>query len=66
MDQREWSEGTLICASLARFLDDVIWVLAGRARAAGADDIPNLAEFFAILYNDDDYLRGRKNFSVIR
>lgn len=59
-------EGTLICACLARYVADVIWVLTWRARAAGADDVPDLAEFFAILYNDDAYLRGRKNFSVIR
>lgn len=59
-------EGTFICACLARHVAEVIWVLTGKARTAGANDIPDLAEFFTILFNEESYLRGRKTFSILR
>lgn len=59
-------EGTVICACLGRHVAEAVWVLVWKARKAGADDVPDLSEFFTILHNDETYLRGRKNFSVIR
>jgi len=59
-------EGAVICACLARHIADVMFELVWKTRSMGVTDIPDVAEFFTMLYNDESYLRSRKTFSILR
>ena len=51
---------------IARFLAMLISDLRHEAFMKGMTDIPDLSEFFAIFFNDDDYFRSRKTWSIYR
>jgi hypothetical protein len=58
-------EGTMMCARLARSLADCLASL-GYARTAAGDVLPVFSEYFGIILNEDNYLRGRKTFNYPR
>lgn len=51
---------------IIRFVGSVLSELGYDAQTKGLEVIPNLAEFFAIFMNKDEYFKGRKTWSIYR
>lgn len=59
---RRWER--MYVLQFGRFLGKVLSDLGYRAHLANLEDIPYLAEFFAIFNNNDAFLRRRKTWSI--
>ncbi|MGH9960298.1 MAG: hypothetical protein ACREBC_24770, partial [Pyrinomonadaceae bacterium] len=57
-------ESTFLCACIARHISELITELVYACRRVGASEVPDLFEFFTMLYNEDKFLRDRRRFSI--
>lgn len=60
----EWvqEQATFHCATMIRYLAEILSVLNHRSKPGAVVELPCLWEFFTIFHNDDRYLKGRKTF----
>jgi len=54
----------LYTIQIIRFWTELLWALQYKAQSLGNDDIPFFSDMFGCFYNDDSYLRTRKNYET--
>ena len=57
-------ESTFLCARIARHISELITELVYACRRVAASEVPDLFEFFAMLYNEDKFLQSKKVFYI--